>query len=101
MASTLPKLSLITSLVDQIITGTAFAVDDMKKLNQNIINLRPQIRAHNRSAAGAATERRLDSWTTEFPFVFRDMEAINNRVHAMKLALMRGADEATVLAAGG
>ncbi len=97
--SILPNMRLINSLVDAIITKTDYAVTEMRTLNGNIVNLAPTIHAHNQSAAGAATERRLNAWTTDFPAIYTDLNEINQRVHAMKRALMRGADEATVLAA--
>jgi hypothetical protein len=95
------QLSLITGLVDKIILATDSAVGDMRGINFSISDLAPRVVHHNQSAAGTIVEKRLQDWTMDFPAVFADLDAINKRVHAMKQALMRGAGDATWLAAGG
>jgi hypothetical protein len=94
------QLTLITGLVDKIILATDTAVGDMRGININISDLAPRVVHHNRSAAGSIVEKRLHDWAMDFPAVFGDLDAINKRVHAMKQALMRGADDATWMAAG-
>ena len=86
--ATAQQLGLDAPHLDTIIRASADSKAQMNTLNVQVADLAPVIYSHMLSDPGRRTHSHLDTWVLDFQRIIRSMDALNERVTAMRNALV-------------